>query len=185
MKTTAPHPKIVMSADDSGPISQSGALLLLETLRVTGLDHALTEQLRRWRPARAIHDPGKIVAALAISLALGGDCLADIATLRSQPELFGPVASDPTVSRLIDRLATDTPKALTAIRAARAIAREHTWTLAGPDAPGADDHLIPIDLDATIVIAHSDKEGATPHLEENLRLPPPDRLRRPRHQRSR
>ncbi|MGW0586173.1 transposase [Streptosporangium sp. NPDC002607] len=118
--------------------------------------------MQRWRPARAIHDPGKIVADLAVSLALGGDCLADIATLRSQPQLFGPVASDPTVSRLIDRLATDTPKALTAIRTARAIAREHAWALAGPAAPGGDDQLIPIDLDATIVLAHSDKENATP-----------------------
>ncbi|WP_329427030.1 IS1380 family transposase [Streptosporangium sp. NBC_01495] len=162
MKTTASRPKIVMSSDGSGLISHSGALLLLETLRVTGLDQALSEQLRRWRPARAIHDPGKIIADLAVSLALGGDCLADIATLRSQPQLFGPVASDPTVSRLIDRLATDTTKALTAIRTARAIAREHAWTLTGPAAPGADGHLIPIDLDATIVIAHSDKENATP-----------------------
>lgn len=162
MKTIASRPKIVMSADGSGLISQAGALLLLETLRVTGLDQTLPEQLQQWRPARAIHDPGKIVADLAVSLALGGDCLADIALLRSQPELFGPIASDPTVSRLIDRLATDTPKALTAIRTARAIAREHTWTLARQGAPGTDEHLIPIDLDATIVIAHSNKENATP-----------------------
>ena len=162
MKTIASRPKIVMSSDGSGLISHSGALLLLETLRVTGLDQALSQQLRRWRPARAIHDPGKIIADLAVSLALGGDCLADIATLRSQPHLFGPVASDPTVSRLIDRLAGDTTKALTAIRAARAIAREHAWTLAGPAAPGADGQPIPIDIDATIVIAHSDKENATP-----------------------
>ncbi|WP_371778509.1 IS1380 family transposase [Streptosporangium subroseum] len=162
MKTIASRPKIVMSADSSGLISQSGTLLLLETLRVTGLDHALSEQLQRWQPTRAIHDPGKIIADLAVSLALGGDCLADIALLRSQPELFGPIASDPTVSRLIDRLAADTTKALKAIRAARAIAREHAWTLAESTAPGADGELIPIDLDATIVISHSEKENATP-----------------------
>jgi hypothetical protein len=151
-----------MSADGSVLISHAGALLLLETLRVTGLDQALSEQLQRWRPTRAIHDPGKIIADLAVSLALGGDCLADIAILRSQPQLFGPIASDPTVSRLIDRLATDTTKALKAIRRARAIAREHARTRAGSAAPGADGRLIPIDLDATIVISHSDKENATP-----------------------
>lgn len=138
MKTIASRPKIIISAEGSGLISQSGPLLLLETLRVTGLDHTLSEHLQRWRPARAIHDPGKIITDLAVSLALGGDCPADIATLRSQPELLGPVASDPTVSRLIDRLAADTTKALKAIRSARAIAREHAWTLAGPVAPGAD-----------------------------------------------
>lgn len=94
MKTTASRPKIVMSSDGSGLISHSGALLLLETLRVTGLDQALSEQLRRWPPARAIHAPGKIIADLAVSLALGGDCLADISILRHSPELFGPIAYD-------------------------------------------------------------------------------------------
>jgi hypothetical protein len=58
-----------------------------------------------------------------VALALGGDCLADIAMLRAQPELFGPVAFDPVVSRLVTRLAGDAPHALKAIRAARADAR--------------------------------------------------------------
>ncbi|WP_406316051.1 IS1380 family transposase [Streptosporangium sp. NBC_01639] len=162
MKTTASHRKITVSTDGSGLVSQSGALLLLETLRVTGLDQALSEHLQRWRPSRAIHDPGKTIADLALTLALGGDCLADIALLRSQPDLFGPIASDPTVSRLIDRLAADPDRALKAIRAARAGARSRAWHLAGQHAPGADGEPIPIDLDATIVIAHSDKQHATP-----------------------
>ena len=50
-----------------------------------------------------MHDPGKIITDLAVALALGGDCLADVAVLRAQPELFGPVASDPVVSRLVSR----------------------------------------------------------------------------------
>ncbi|MFI6803341.1 IS1380 family transposase [Streptosporangium canum] len=161
MKTTASHRKITASADGSGLISHAGALLLLETLRVTGLDQALSEHLQRWRPSRAIHDPGTIITDLALTLALGGDCLADIALLRSQPDLFGPVASDPTVPRLIDRLAADPDRALKAIRAARATARSRAWTLAGAQAPGAGGELIPIDIDATIVIAHSDKQHAT------------------------
>ncbi len=83
----------------------------METLRVTGQDRGLSQVLERWRPARAVHDPGKIVADLAVSLALGGDCLAGIAALRSSPELFGLVASDPTVSRLVKSLAEAGPKA--------------------------------------------------------------------------
>ena len=63
------------------------------------------------------HDPGKIVTDLAVAVALGGDCLADVAVLRAQPALSGPVASDPVVSRLIARLAADAPRALKAIRA--------------------------------------------------------------------
>jgi hypothetical protein len=80
----------------------------------------------------------------------------------SQPELAGPVASDPVVSRLIMALAADAPRALRAIRKARAAARERAWALAGDQAPGADGTLIPVDIDATIVIAHSDKERAAP-----------------------
>lgn len=109
-----------------------------------------------------MHDPGKVIADLALTLALGGDCLADIALLRSQPELFGPIASDPTVSRLIDRLAADPAQSLKAIRAARATARQRAWHLAGPHAPGADSQPLIVDLDATIVISHSDKQRAAP-----------------------
>ena len=94
--------------------------------------------------------------------ALGGDCLADIAVLRDQPGLAGPVASDPVVSRLVSVLAGDLPRALRAIRAARASARERAWALAGGAAPGADGGLVTVDLDATIVIAHSEKQQAAP-----------------------
>jgi hypothetical protein len=154
--------KIMVSSDGSGIVCQAGGLLLIEALRVTGLGQGLSDALSWWRTPRAVHDPGKIVADLAVTLALGGDCLADIAVLRSSPELFGPVASDPTVSRLVTTLAGAGPKALRAIRKARATARERAWSLAGDRVPGADGALIPLDLDATIVIAHSEKESAAP-----------------------
>jgi len=124
-------------------------------MRVTGLGRGLSEGLARWRTPRAVHDPGKIVADLAAAVALGGDCLADIAVLREQPGLAGPVASDPVVSRLVKTLAGDLPRALKAIRAARASARERAWVLAGENAPGADGGLVTIDLDATVVTAHT------------------------------
>ena len=162
MKNTARRPKITVSADGRGIVSQAGALLLTQTLRVTGLDRGLSAGLARWRPPRAVHDPGKIVADLAVAMALGGDCLADVAVLRAEPELFGPVASDPVVSRLVSRLAADAPRALKAIRTARAAARQRAWALAGDAAPGADGGLIPVDIDATIVTACSEKEQAAP-----------------------
>ena len=151
-----------MSADGRGLVSQAGTVLLWETMRATGLGRGLPDGLARWRAPRAVHDPGKIIADLAAAVALGGDCLADIAVLREQPELAGPVASDPVVSRLVSALAGDLPRALKAIRAARAAARERAWTLAGDNAPGADGGLVTIDLDATVVIAHSEKEQAAP-----------------------
>jgi hypothetical protein len=153
---------MMVSADGKGLVSQAGAVLLVQALRVTGLDLGLREALGRWRAPRAVHDPGKIVADLAMAVALGGDCLADIAMLRAQPELAGPVASDPVVSRLVTALAGDAPRALTAIRAARAAARERAWALAGPAAPGAGGGPVMVDLDATIVTAFTEKEQAAP-----------------------
>jgi hypothetical protein len=162
VKNSARAAGVAVSADGRGLVSQAGAVLLWETMRVTGLGRGLSESLAHWRAPQAIHDPGKIVADLAAAVALGGDCLADIAVLREQPALAGPVASDPVVSRLVKTLAGDLPRAVKAIRAARAVARERAWALAGDAAPGADSGLVTIDLDATIVIAHSEKEQAAP-----------------------
>jgi hypothetical protein len=80
--------------------------------------------------------------------------------LRAEPALFEPVASDPTVSRLVDTLARAGPRALTAIRRARAEVREYVWRLAGTDAPDAGRQLI-VDIDGVLVLAHSDKQDAT------------------------
>src|SRR5690349_20109524 len=137
-------------------------LLLAEAARVTGLGQGLAQGLARWRAPRAVHDPGKILTDLIMTLALGGDCLAGVAVLRAQPELAGPVASDPVISRLVAALAAEGPRALRAIRCARAAARERAWALAGDRAPGTDGNLVPVDIDATIVPAHSEKEKAAP-----------------------
>jgi len=71
---------------------------MAEMLQATGLGRDLAGGLARWRAPRAVHDPGKIVTDLVVALALGGDCLADVAALRAQPELAGPVASNPVIS---------------------------------------------------------------------------------------
>jgi hypothetical protein len=158
VKNSARTARVTVSADGRGLVSQAGSVLLRETMRVTGVGRGLSQGLARWRAPRAVHDPGKIVADLAAAVALGGDCLAGVAVLREQPELAGPVASDPVVSRLVRDLAADGPRALKAIRAAR----ERAWALAGQSAPGADGGLVTVDLDATIVIAHSEKDQARP-----------------------
>lgn len=86
-------------------VSQAGAVVLVETVRKTGLDRALSTALAPWRKPRAVHDPGKVVLDVALAVALGGDCLADLGVVRAEPGVFRPVASDPTVSRLVDALA--------------------------------------------------------------------------------
>jgi len=164
-KRSGLYPRVQVDTAGSGVVSQAGAVVLVETARTTGLDRELSRLLGRWRRPGARHDPGKVVLDLAVALAVGGDCLADIAVLRSEPRVFGPVASDPTVSRTITALAGDAPRALAAIRNARAAARATAWDLAGEHAPDDDRSAIAplvIDLDATLVTAHSDKENARP-----------------------
>jgi hypothetical protein len=97
-----------------------------------------------------------VLRDLAVMLADGGDCLSDLAALRDQPELFGPVASTPTAWRVVERLAQD-PDGLAGLRAARAHARGRAWAAgAHPDV-----EVMVVDADATLVLAHSDaKQGA-------------------------
>ncbi len=164
-KRSGLYPRVQVDATGSGIVSQAGAVVLVETARATGLDRELSQVLARWRRPGARHDPGKVVLDLAVALAVGGDCLADIAVLRGEPRVFGPVASDPTVSRTITALAADAPRALAALRSARAAARARAWQRAGEHAPGHDVSAVAplvIDLDATLVTAHSDKENARP-----------------------
>jgi hypothetical protein len=169
------YPGLVVDGRGSSVVPNAGAVLLLRTAEAVGLDAALAAALGPWRRPLGRHDPGKVLLDLAVSLAIGGDCLADIAQLRSAPQVFGPVASDPTVSRLIDTLAADAPAALAAINAARAAARRRAWSLAGEHAP---DHGIDaarplvIDVDATLVTAHSEKEQAAPTFKRGFGFHP-------------
>ncbi|MEU6578534.1 IS1380 family transposase [Streptomyces sp. NPDC046805] len=153
------YPRVRTQGDGRHVVSQAGSVLLIETVRKTGLDQAISTALSPWRKPRSIHDPGKILLDVALAVALGGDCLADVAMLRAEPDVFGPVASDPTVSRLIDALAASGEKALQAVRSARSEVRNRVWSLAGENAPNADGQVT-IDLDGVLVIAHSDKENA-------------------------
>ncbi len=159
MKRNWSVPVPVVEAGSDALVSSAGASLLLSTARVAGLGKALSGALAPWRRPGGVHDPGRTVLDLAVAVALGGDCLADLALVRAQPELFGQVASDATVSRLLDRLAGDVEEVIAAIRVARAMAREQVWARRSPlPAQGP----VVVDLDATLVTAHSDKERATP-----------------------
>lgn len=98
---------------DAAPVAATGfagGVLLTKAAEVTGLTAALRDGLQPWRKATAAHHPGKVVTDLAVTLALGGDCLADAAVIRSEPDLYGRVGSEATISRTITALAADTDK---------------------------------------------------------------------------
>jgi hypothetical protein len=164
-------PMLVLDPSRESLVSSSGAVLLRRTAELSGLGRALSAALSPWRGDRATHDPGKVLLDVATAVALGGDCLADIAVVRSQPEVFGPVASDPTVSRLVAALAGDVDAATAAIRAARAAARERVWGRRRPVAGQPGGQVI-IDMDATLVTAHSEKELAAPTFKRGFGFHP-------------
>ena len=174
-QTTGFYPRLSVDTTTSGAVGQAGGVLLTETIAATGLGRELSAALGRWCKPLAIHDPAKVLTDLALTLALGGDCLADIAVLRGEPGVYGRVASDATVSRTIDALAADAPAALKAINTARAAARKRAWSLAGTQAPdhatSARNPLI-VDLDATLVASHSEKEHAKPTFKRGFGFHP-------------
>jgi hypothetical protein len=94
-----------------------------------------------------------VIRDLAVMLADGGECVADLAAVREQDALFGSVASDSTAFRMVDRIASE-PGLLDAVRGAHARARGRFWEL-----HGAPERLT-LDVDATLITAHSEKEQA-------------------------
>jgi hypothetical protein len=90
-------------------------------------------------------------------LADGGDCVSDLASLRNQPELFGQVCSTPTAWRILAEELPADPRGIAGLWSALARVREQAWALgAAPAWP------LVLDVDATLVEAHSDKQGAAP-----------------------
>ena len=165
MKITGLYPRVRVDTSATAAMGQAGGVLLTRTVTATGLDRHLSAALARWRKPLQVHDPGKIITDLALGLALGGDCLADLALLRAEPGAYRRGAADPTVSRAIATLAGDAPAVLKAIDTARAAAREQAWPLVGRHAPDhGTDAKRPLvnDLDATLVTSHSEKENAAP-----------------------
>ena len=144
---------VEVTADGEGLVSHAGSALLARVADKTGLTRAFSGALAGMRERRSGHDPGRVVRDLAVMLADGGDALCDLRAVRDQQPLFGEVASDSTAFRVIERIARD-PELLEAIRAARANARRHAWEL------GVAPERVTIDLDATLVQSHSEKEGA-------------------------
>jgi hypothetical protein len=145
--------KVDVAPDGEGLVSHAGSALLAGVADRTGLTRALSRELVGLKQRCSGHDLGCVVRDLAVMLAGGGDCLADLGAVRDQQPLFGDVASGATAFRVVERIAGD-PQGLERLRAAHARARARVWDLAG--AP----ERLTIDLDATLIGSYSEKEGA-------------------------
>jgi Transposase DDE domain group 1 len=170
VQATTSRPKLTVTADGQGVGSHAGARLLTDLADAAGLSAAFCDALARLRERRGGHDPGRVLVDLAVMLADGGEAISDLAVLRDQPGLFGTVASTATAWRVLDGI---DERALTRVRTARAVARERAWLLraeAGRDLPassagGWDWPGLVLDIDATVVEAHSEKQGAAAHFK--------------------
>jgi hypothetical protein len=148
--------------------------LLADVADRTTLTAQLAEELVGLRKPRALHDPGRVLVDMAVAVADGATTISDVAVLADQAALFGAVASDSTCWRLLERLDT---AALGAVARARAAAREVVWAqraeITGQPFPPAKaaGRVLPglvIDLDASIVVCHSEKEHAAPTFKKTF-----------------
>jgi hypothetical protein len=146
--------RVKVSADGKGVVSHAGVGMLRELAHDTGLVAGVSAALADTYRGPWLHAPGRVFADLAVAIADGADCVSHIEVLGDRHEVAGPVASMPTTWRLLDRIDVGH---LPRVRAARAAARQRAWQAgAGPDLTG----LLQIDFDATITLAHSEKENA-------------------------
>jgi len=153
------RPRLKVSADGTNVVSHAGVRLLSDLADAVGLSGGLSIAMAPTKQRRRGHDRGHVLVDLAMSIADGGDAIADLAVLRNEPNLFGAVASDSTAWRTLD--AVDSA-ALKRIAVARAEARRRVW------AAGADPGFYVIDFDGTLVTAHSDKDGAAPNYKRGF-----------------
>ncbi len=155
--------RFVVTTDGEGIANHAGSVALRDLSDVLGLTSALSTVMAPHRTRRSAHDPGLVLRDLAVMLADGGDCVSDLSALRDQPDLFGQVASTATAWRLI---ASMTEQDLERIRQARRSARAKAWRR------GAAPKEIVLDLDATLVTSHSEKENAAPNFKRGFGFHP-------------
>ena len=155
-----------MTSDGVGVVAHAGSVATRLLADRVGLTSELSKVMvrRNFVPG---HDRGRVLTDVAVMLADGGEAISDIDVLRHQGQVLGPVASAPTVWRALDEV-TDARRRK--IQAARARVRRHVWaqlTAAGgvPASKVAGTDLgstVVLDVDATIVVTHSEKELASP-----------------------
>jgi hypothetical protein len=163
-----------VTADGKGLVGHAGAILLRKAADQAGLTAALSTALRK-KGTSPLLDRGIVLVSMAAAIALGAASMSDIALLAHLSPVLGGAPSGATVRRALDLAGA--PAALDRIARARARARAHAWKLIEATPAGfpwleiAGKTLagwVVIDMDATLVTAHSDKQGAAPTWKTSL-----------------
>jgi hypothetical protein len=167
LKDTRWDRDLSVAAEADGLIGHAGAVLLRKLADQCGLTAALSAALVRAGKS-PLFDRGIALVSMAAAIVLGATSMNDIAVLADQSLVFGAPPSDTTARRTLE-LADD--RTLRTIAKARAKIRDHVWTLIEGTPAGFPWLVIAgktlagwlcIDMDATLITAHSDKEGAAP-----------------------
>ena len=167
MKDTPWDHGLRVSDEDGGLVGHAGAVLLRKLADRAGLTGTLGAALARAGKFPLV-DRGVALVSMAVAIALGATSMNDITVLAHQEQVFGAAPSDTTVRRTLE-LAD--PATLDKIARVRAAVRAHVWSLIAAR-PGGFPWLaiagkilagwLVIDLDATLITAHSEKQGAAP-----------------------
>ena len=170
MKNIAARSRVKVSADGKGVVSHAGMGMLRELADLTGLSAQVTAALADTYRGPWVYAPGEVFADLAAAVADGADCIEGVGQLCGDREhVFGAAASTTTMWRLIDERIDAAH--LPGVQAARAAARAAAW--AAGAAPTTEADWLHIDIDATLVIDHSDnKTGAAPTWKKTFGLHP-------------
>jgi hypothetical protein len=157
-----------VTATGAGLVGHAGAVLLRKAADQAGLTAQLSAAVKV-KGSSPLLDRGLVLVSLAAAIALGATSMSDIAVLSHLAPVLGAAPSGPTARRALDMAGA--PRMLDRIARARAKAREHAWSLIEKTPAGfpwlavAGKTLagwLVIDMDATLVTARPDKEGAAP-----------------------
>lgn len=164
MNATSTVERLRVTGGDGSTAQLVGAHMLGQLADRVGLSSAYSAAVPQRSERAPLHDRGRLLAQVAVMLAAGGRCVADMAALRDQPALFGTVASDPTIWRTFDAIDTGV---LDALRTARAEARTTVWARRRRRGP------VVLDVDASLVEIHSEhKQGAASHYKGGFGFQP-------------
>ncbi len=162
MKRTSWSAGLSVTADGSGVVAHAGSVALRLLADRTGLTAEVSKAMAR-RGFAPVHDRGRVLTDVAVVLADGGEAIADSDVLRHQAGVLGPVTSPPTVWRALDEVSA---AKLRKVQAGRARVRRRVWAQCPGGVPASKvaatdlDDVVVLDVDATIVVAHSEKESA-------------------------
>jgi hypothetical protein len=161
-KSTRVFPSVPVTFTGQSLVSHAGAAVLTGFMDALGFGALCEDRLGQFVPPGAKHRPGRLLGSLAAMLAAGGEHVSDLDILRVSPGVFGQLPSNATVSRFFERTVANPELFGYGIETLTRELRSRAWEAAGSRNPAlsatAADPLI-LDLDATLVSSHSEKEN--------------------------